>query len=163
MKTKLLLISLITLLGLAMLGTTFVATILFIASRAQSEAQSSASFQQWHTTDVLQAFQAAELPVELPQLSKDERDLFSNEMTLENRQFVIPNQGDPTLARGIIFSFQNEKDLREIQDYYAGLGKAVPQYSSWVFIKDNLVLQINSNISEAVAKQYAATLDLLGE
>lgn len=140
-----------------------IAIALLVSACAPSEIKSSASFQQWHTTDVLKAFQTAGLPVKIPQLSKDERDLFSNEMTLESRQFVIPAQGDPTLARGIIFSSQNEKDLREIQDYYAALGKALPQYSSWVFIKDNLLLQINRNVPEAAAKQYAEALDLLGK
>ena len=139
------------------------AIVLLVSACTSNEPKSSASFQQWHTADVLQAFHAAELPLEIPQLSKDERDLFSNEMAFESRQFVIPAQGDPTLARGIIFSFQNEKDLREIQEYYAGLGKTLPQYSSWVFIKDNLLLQINRNIPEAVAKQYATALDRLGE
>ena len=140
-----------------------IAIALLLSACAPNEIKSSASLQQWHTNDALQAFQAADLPVEIPQLSKDERDLFSNEMALESRQFVIPAQGDPTLARGIIFSFQNERDLQEIQDYYAALGYALPQYNSWIFIKDNLLLQINHNIPEAVAKQYAEALDLLDE
>jgi hypothetical protein len=139
------------------------AIVLLISACAPSETKSSASLQQWHTADVLQAFQAAGLPVEIPQLSKDERDLFSNEMVLESTQFVIPAQDDSTLASGIIFSFQNERDLREIQNYYAGLGKAMPQYESWIFIKDNLLLQINRDIPEAVAKQYAEVLYLLGD
>lgn len=137
--------------------------VLLVSACAPSESKSSVSFQQWHTIDVLQAFQAAKLPVEIPQLSKDERDLFANEMAVESRQFVIPNQGDPLLARGIIFSFQNESDLQEIQDYYAALGKELPQYGSWVFVKENLLLQINRNVPEAVAQRYAEALNLLDE
>jgi hypothetical protein len=137
------------------------AIVLLVSACAPSETKSSASFQQWQTTDVLQAFQAAGLPAEIPQLSKDERDLFSNEMALESKQFVIPAQGDPTVARGIIFSFQNERDLQKIENYYAGLGKTLPQYDSWIFIKGNLLLQINHEVPETVAKQYAEALALL--
>ena len=140
-----------------------IAIALLLSACAPTEMKLSASFEQWHTADVLQAFQTAGLPIELPQLRKDERDLFSNELTLESKQFVIPAQGDPTLARGIIFSFQNESDLQEIKDYYAALGKALPQYKSWIFVKDNLLLQINCNIPEAVAIQYAKALNLLDE
>src|SRR5262245_18707502 len=113
-----------------------IAIALLVSACGPSEIKSSASLEQWHTTDALQAFQAADLQIEIPQLSKDERDVFSNEMALESTQFVIPAQGDPTLARGIIFSFQNEKDLQEIEDYYAALGKGLPQYASWIFVKD---------------------------
>jgi hypothetical protein len=140
-----------------------IALALLVSACAPIETKSSASFQQWHPAEVLQVFQAAGLPVEIAQLRKDERDLFSNEMALESTQFVIPTQGDPTLARGIIFSFQNERDLQEIRDYYAALGKAMPQYGSWIFVKGNLLLQINGNVSESVAKQYAEALDLLDE
>src|ERR1051325_4176233 len=89
------------------------AIVLLVSACAPSETKSSASFQQWQTTDVLQVFQAAGLPAEIPQLSKDESKPFSNEMALESKQFVIPAQGDPTVARGIIFSFQNERDLQK--------------------------------------------------
>ena len=140
-----------------------IAIAVLVSACAPREIRSSASFQRWHAADVLEAFRAAGLPFEIPQLSKDKRDPFSNQVALENRQFVIPAQGDPTLARGIIFSFQNERDLQEIQDYYAALGKAMPQYASWIFVQDNLLLQINGNVPEAVAKWYAKALDLLEE
>ena len=139
------------------------ALALLVSACAPSQSKSSTSFQQWHAKDAIQVFQTAGLPIEIPQLSKDERDLFSNEIVVESKKFVIPAQGDPTLVSGIVFSVQNEKDLQDIHNYYVELGKALPQYDSWIFIKDNLLLQINRNIPEAVAKQYAEALNLLDE
>ena len=121
-----------------------------------------ASFDQWRTTDAIRAFQSANLRFEIPQVSKDERDLFA-ETALESRPFVIPLQGDPSLARGIIFSFEDESNLFQVQMYYTHLGNALPQFGSWVFVKDNLLLQINREVPEAVAQKYAQALDLLGE
>ena len=137
--------------------------ILLVSACAPNEIKSSTPFQQWHASDAVQAFQAAGLSVEIPQLNKDERDMFSSEMVVESKKFVIPAQEDSTLVSGIVFSVKNEKDLREIQEYYMALGKALPEYDSWIFIKDNLLLQINHNIPETVAKQYAQALDLLDE
>ena len=96
-------------------------------------------------------------------LTRDERDLFSGEIAVESKQFTIPSQDDPAVASGVILSFQNQKDLQEIQNYYEEMGKKLPQYKSWLFIKDNLLLQINRSVPQAVAKQYAEALDLLDE
>jgi hypothetical protein len=136
---------------------------LLVSACTPSQSKLSASFQQWHAIDAIQAFQAAGLPIEIPQLRKDERDLFSNEMVVDSRKFVIPTQGDPTLGSGIVFSVRNERDLQELQNYYATLGKALPQYNSWIFVKDNLLLQIDGDVPEAVAKQYGKALDLRDE
>ena len=140
-----------------------IAIALFVSACAPKEMKVSPSFQRWQTTDAVQAFQAVGLPIEILQLSKDQRDLFSNQVALQSTQFAIPTQGEPTLARGIIFSFQNEKDLQQVRDYYMALDNSLPQYASWLFVKDNLLLQINRNIPEDVAKQYAEALDLLDE
>jgi len=35
--------------------------------------------------------------------------------------------------------------------------------NSWIFVKDNLLLQINGDVPEAVAKQYGKALDLRDE
>ena len=140
-----------------------IAIALLVSACASKPTNLSPSFQRWQTTDAVQAFQAVGLPIEILQLSKDERDLFSNQVTLQSKQFVIPAQGDPTLARGIIFSFQNEKDLQQVRDYYMALDNSLPQYASWLFVKDNLLLQINRNVPAEVAKQYAEALNLLDE
>jgi hypothetical protein len=138
-----------------------IALVAVIGLTAQTASPNETSYRGWHTSDAFEAFQEAGLPTEIPELSKDERDLFVTEMPVESAQFVIPGQGDPAIARGIIFSVQNRRDLLYIRNYYASLNKALPQYSSWIFIKDNLVLQINRNVPEAVAKQYAQALNLL--
>ena len=137
--------------------------VLLVSACAPKEMKVSPSFNRWQTTDAIQAFHAVGLPIEILELSKDEHDLFSNQVGQQSIQFVVPNQGDPDLARGIIFSFQKEIDLQQVLDYYIALDQSLPQYDSWLFVKDNLLLQLNRNIPEEVAKQYAEALDLLEE
>ena len=62
-----------------------------------------------------------------------------------------------------VFSFQKEIDLQQVLDYYIALDQSLPQYNSWLFVKDNLLLQINRSVPEDVAKRYAEALDLLEE
>jgi hypothetical protein len=140
-----------------------IAIVLLVSACAPKPTTVSPSFQRWQTTDAVQAFHAVGLPIEILELSKDERDLFSNQVGQQSIQFVVPNQGDPDLARGIIFSFEKEIDLQQVLDYYIAIDQSLPQYASWLFVKDNLLLQINRNIPEEVAKQYAEALNLLDQ
>src|SRR5690349_13616610 len=96
------------------LSVLLIAIALLLSACAPKQTSVSHSFYRWQTTDAVQAFQAVGLPIEILQLSKDERDLFSNQVAQQNIQFVVPDQGDPTLARAIIFSFQKEKDLQQV-------------------------------------------------
>ncbi|HVN54741.1 MAG TPA: hypothetical protein VMT46_10455 [Anaerolineaceae bacterium] len=139
------------------------ALVLLVSACAPREVKYTNPFHQWRTVDVISAFQAAGLPVEIPRLRKDERDIFSYDKAIESQRIKIPIQSELTSGNGLIFSFQNEGDLQEMQEFYVGLGEALPQYDSWIFIKDNLLLQINREIPETVAKRYTAALDLLDE
>jgi hypothetical protein len=110
------------------------------------------------TADALHAFQAAGLDYETLRLSKDERDVFSAYTAVTSVQFVIPAQGDSTRARGVIFSFQTESELQMVKEYYTRLGNMLPSYKSWLFVKGNLLLQINGEVPQAIAEQYGAAL-----
>ena len=111
--------------------------------------------------NIKKALNNAGLQIEVLSISKGDRDGLFPVMDVESTSFFIPGQGDPTRMHGFILCFQNEKDLQLMQNYYMSLGEALPQYNSWVFIKDNVLLQINREVPEAVAKRYAGALDLL--
>lgn len=143
----------------AALGTAIGMMFVLVSIPERSTTEIPPTFRQWRTADALHAFQEAGLSVELVRLPRDERDAFSNLVVMESRQFRIPNQG--AQANGIILSFENQRDMRRMQDYYTALGEALPQYSSWVFVKGNLLLQINGSVPELVARRYAEALNLL--
>jgi hypothetical protein len=48
-------------------------------------------------------------------------------------------------------------------DYYFALGKSSAAFFSWVFIKDNVLVQINGDLPEDKAKQYQTVLDSISE
>lgn len=147
------------LLTIALLFAAACAMVVLKASPAPTAAAGAQLLQKYKTADALNGFQAAGLAYETLRLSKDERDLFSTIRAVQSVQFLIPGQGDSTRARGIIFSFQKESDLQMVKDYYTGLGNTLPSYKSWLYIKGNLLLQINGEVPPAIAKQYGAALE----
>ncbi|MFZ3150224.1 MAG: hypothetical protein WA116_00915 [Anaerolineaceae bacterium] len=59
---------------------------------------------------------------------------------------------------GRIYSFATQEDLDLMENYYTELGKQSALLFSWVFIKDNLLIQLNGNLPEAQALEYQAAL-----
>ena len=55
---------------------------------------------------------------------------------------------------GRIFICSNEDDLNLLQSYYLELGHDSPASSSWVFVKGNVLVQINGGLPEAIAQEY---------
>lgn len=148
---------------IALLTGAAAAGVLFLVTMPPQPAvaDTGSSTRQWTANDVLQAFHAAGLPYEIPSLPKDERDPFSSWMQVETKPFQIPNQGAD--ASGMVLCFKNSRDLRRMQDYYTALGNALTQYRSWIFVRDNVLLQINRSVPEAVAARYAEELNRLSE
>ena len=76
---------------------------------------------------------------------------------VEGTRFLIPSLGPNSGGR--ILSFANADDLAKARDYYVEAGKASAMLFSWVFVKDNIVVQINGTLPEEQAKKYEAALD----
>jgi len=55
---------------------------------------------------------------------------------------------------GRIFICSNEEDLNSLQSYYQELGLGSPSSSSWVFVKGNVLVQINGGLPEDTAQKY---------
>ena len=56
---------------------------------------------------------------------------------------------------GHIYNFASDADLEKMIQYYA---KASTDNFSWVYIKDNILVQLDGRLPEEKAKQYEAAL-----
>ena len=105
--------------------------------------------------DVISAFKAAGLEAENPSpMTKD--DYGVGPYVCTGTHFFTPSI-DAT-AGGRVFICDNDKDRDAIAGYYTELGKASALFFSWVFIKDNVVVQLNGDLPEDKAKQYQAAI-----
>jgi hypothetical protein len=71
-------------------------------------------------------------------------------------RFFIPSLGPDNGGR--IFICDNKSDEDTLSSYYQSLGQPGTEFFSWVFVKGNIVVQINGTLPEATAKQYEAAI-----
>jgi predicted small secreted protein len=64
---------------------------------------------------------------------------------------------------GRLFSFTSEEDLEKTKSYYTDLAEESALFFSWVFSEDNILIQMNGDLSESKAVQYKEVLENLGE
>jgi hypothetical protein len=117
----------------------------------------SASFQKWKTSQVVNAFKAAGLEVENPRpMSKPQDYGAAPTIDAEATQFTIPSTGEGGGGgRGHVYSFASEDDLEKMVQYYAN---ASTDNFSWVYVRDNVLVQVDGQLPEEKAKQYEAAL-----
>jgi hypothetical protein len=110
---------------------------------------------------VITAFHSAGLEAEVIRgATKEERDGPALGVVVDARRFRISAKDE---EMGIVLCFQNLRDMRRMQNYYLGLNRSLPQFSSWLYAKDNILLQINREVSESKAHAYAQVLDALDQ
>ncbi|MBN1889646.1 MAG: hypothetical protein JW850_16740 [Thermoflexales bacterium] len=116
-------------------------------------------FSKWTSSQVVDAFKAAGLEAEsAKRITKDDYGMAP--MTAkEGTHFLIPSLCADCGAR--VFSFATKEDLEKMQQYYVELGKGSAAFFSWVFVKDNILVQINGDLPEDTAKKYEAALSQL--
>lgn len=112
-------------------------------------------------SEIIAAFHDAGLTADVVRgATKDERDGFATWLAVEATPFQLSSRQE---ERGMLLAFNDPADLEKIRAYYLELNKSLPRYSSWLFVQDNILLQINGEVLEARAKEYAAVLESLGE
>lgn len=106
--------------------------------------------------DVVTAFRAAGLPAHIVRsATKEERDgLFAFVQADALRFRISEREGE----MGMVLVFKNANDLQRMHKYYLGLNRALPRFKSWLFVKDNILLQINHEVPESTAREYADAL-----
>lgn len=80
-------------------------------------------------------------------------------VAVEGTSFLIPSLGEDRGGR--IRSFDSPEDLEKTKAYSVKLGKESAAFFSWVFVKDNILVQIDGNLPEEHAKKYEAALNAL--
>lgn len=74
-------------------------------------------------------------------------------------RFIIPSLC--STCGGRLYTFSNQADLDLMYKYYDELGRQSAMLFSWVFAKDNLLIQINGDLPETKALEYQAALNNL--
>lgn len=74
----------------------------------------------------------------------------------DGARFLIPSLGRDSGGR--VFVCKNKADRNALADYYRKLGKTSAIAFSWVFVKGNVVLQLNGNLDEKTAKEYGSSI-----
>ena len=113
----------------------------------------------WDTQQVLEAFQSAGLEVSHPRpMTSDDYELVPM-LAVDGKRFFIPSICSD--CGGRIMSFANPDDLAIVGDYYAQMGRVSTILFSWVFVRDNILVQLNGELPEATARLYESALDSL--
>ena len=110
---------------------------------------------QWLSTDVVDAFAAAGLECQDPQpLAVD--DGTAPFVAAEATRCMVPGACEGCSGR--IYSFDNQAELSKAKRYYTDLGNQDPQFVSWLYTKDNILVQLNGRLPEAQATMYRQAL-----
>ncbi|MCP4419740.1 MAG: hypothetical protein GY805_24275 [Chloroflexi bacterium] len=106
--------------------------------------------------DVIDAFQSADLEAESPTvMTADDYGLAP--FVGDGIRFLIPSLGEGNGGR--VVAFEDADDRDRLAAYFESLGESSALFFSWVFVKDNIVLQINGSLDEDIARQYEAALN----
>jgi hypothetical protein len=101
--------------------------------------------------DVYLAFTKAGLEAENPH-SLTKEDYGSAPYVCAGALFYIPSIcGD---CGGRIFECDNQNDINALATYYIQLGNSNPLLFSWIIIRNNILVQINGQLPEAMAIRY---------
>lgn len=118
-----------------------------------------ADFERWHPAEVIAAFRSAGLEVgDIVQLEPSSQGL-APITEKEGIRFLIPSIGAD--AGGRIFSFRNEADLAAKRAYYEGLNRRGSMTFSWIFVRENILVQINGTLPQERARRYEAAIQAM--
>lgn len=101
--------------------------------------------------DVISAFKAAGLEAENP-TPMGPRNYGFAPYVCKGVRFLIPSLGEDSGGR--ILACPNAADRDAIAGYYERLAKKSAAFFSWVFVKGNVVVQINGDLEEEKARKY---------
>lgn len=104
---------------------------------------------------ILAAFKAAGLQVEyVRKMTKQEYGMAPN--LCDGRRFVIPSVGGGKGGRVFVCRTVQERDT--LAKYYRNTGKVGAAVASWVFTKNLLLVQLDGDVKETLARKYEAAI-----
>ncbi len=128
-------------------------------STPASTSAATTGFRKWKVSQVVAAFKQAGLEVADPQPMTKTDFGTAPRVAVEATLFVIPSLCKD--CGGRIFSFASQADLDRTQKFYTDASKSSGGTLSWFYVKDNILVQLNSRLPEAKAKQYQSALNTL--
>lgn len=130
-----------------------------IPPTATLEATPTSAFSRWTVDQVAAAFTADGLEFTDPHtMTQDDYGMIP--MTASTGiHFIIPSLCSD--CGGRLMSYNSPAELDSVQILYEDLAKQSAMFFSWVFVKDNILLQINGDLPEAQAMEYQAALENL--
>jgi hypothetical protein len=105
--------------------------------------------------DVVMAFQRAGLEVEEAR-PMTEQDYGTAPQVCDGMRFLIASLGPDHGGRVYFCEDSTERD--SIAAFYRDRGERSPAARSWVFVKGNVVVQLNGALSEEKAQAYEAAI-----
>lgn len=105
--------------------------------------------------DVIEAFKDAGLDVGVSRKMR-EIDYGFAPVVCEGTLFYITSLG--VINGGHIYICETPEDMEKLVTYYTDLSKKSSALHTWVYTKDNIVLQLNGELPEDKAKQFEAAL-----
>ena len=105
--------------------------------------------------DAIDAFKAAGLEAEnVRAMTKDDYGIAP--MASEGLRFYIPSLGADKGGR--VMYYEDPAILQAAKTYYEELGKSSAIFFSWVFVNENILVQINGDLPEEQALRYQSAL-----
>ena len=80
-------------------------------------------------------------------------------MTFEGRYCGLPSVCDT--CGGRIFAFRDANDLGITRTFYTKFGEAWSALFTWVFVRDNVLVQLNGRMTQHAAAEYEQALQAL--
>lgn len=134
-----------------------VVTATSIPQTATPEVTATPTFMRWTADQAADAIIAAGLEFADPKMMTRE-DYGTGPMSAyEGIHFFVPAICSD--CGGRVFSFANQDDLDLTRSYYEELGRISAALFSWIFVKDNILVQINGDLPAAQALPYLAALE----
>jgi hypothetical protein len=117
----------------------------------------STGFQKWNTGHVLTAFKIAGLDCADPRPMTKEDYAAVPMVAADALRFFLPILG--STKGGRVYAFATSAQLEQVRKYYLNAkGAALPP---WIFVKDNILLQINGELDSDQAVRYLFAVNLL--
>ena len=114
-------------------------------------------FYRWEAVKIIRAIRAAGLENENAHLMTAEEYGSIPALAVQGIRFSLPSICPD--CGGLVLSFNDPAALTATETYYAEVtAENNPDLSSWVFVKDNILLQLSGQLSEAQAFRYGAIL-----
>lgn len=116
------------------------------------------TFNKWTVAQAQSAFKTAGLEFANPRPMTNEDYGNVPRVAKEGLRFFLPSLGGQKGGR--VYSFSTATDLQTVRQYYES-GQSGAAAKPWIFVKDNILVQISGDLPESRANQYKNALNAL--